>query len=66
MRELVRLESHVTFDPDRANSYELTGTLLARLDITGILESKGWRVHRIWESSLRDEEALAAKVKLLL
>ena len=26
--------AHVSFDPERANNYELTGTLLARLDIT--------------------------------
>ncbi len=31
-----------------------------------LLEQRGWRVLRIWESSLRDEEAVAAKLTLLL
>jgi len=30
------------------------------------LKGMGWRVTRIWESALRDEEALVAKLKLLL
>ena len=30
------------------------------------LEGLGWRVLRIWESSLRDEEAVAAKLSLAL
>jgi DNA mismatch endonuclease (patch repair protein) len=34
--------------------------------ISMTLKGMGWRVNRIWESALRDEEALAAKLKLLL
>ena len=30
------------------------------------LEALGWRVVRIWESSLRDEEAVAAKLRLVV
>ena len=34
--------------------------------INQALENLGWRVLRIWESSLRDEEAVAAKLSLAL
>lgn len=30
------------------------------------LEGQGWRVFRLWESDLRDPEAVAAKIRLLL
>jgi DNA mismatch endonuclease (patch repair protein) len=34
--------------------------------VTAKLKKMGWAVVRIWESSLRDEEAVIAKLKLLL
>ena len=34
--------------------------------INRALKELGWRVVRIWESSLRDEEAVAAKLRLLI
>ncbi len=34
--------------------------------INRALKAMGWRVVRIWESSLRDEEAVAAKLRLLI
>ncbi|MCX7424495.1 MAG: very short patch repair endonuclease [Planctomycetia bacterium] len=34
--------------------------------INRALKALGWRVVRIWESSLRDEEAVAARLRLLL
>jgi DNA mismatch endonuclease, patch repair protein len=34
--------------------------------VTKELKRLGWRVLRIWESSLKDEEAIVAKLKLLL
>jgi DNA mismatch endonuclease (patch repair protein) len=30
------------------------------------LKDLGWRVFRVWESALRDEEAVAAKIRLLI
>jgi DNA mismatch endonuclease, patch repair protein len=34
--------------------------------INQALKALGWRVVRIWESSLRDEEAVAARLRLML
>ena len=34
--------------------------------INRTLKALGWRVVRIWESSLRDEEAVASKLRLLI
>ena len=34
--------------------------------INRALEALGWQVVRIWESSLRDEEAVAARLRLLI
>ena len=36
------------------------------VEATAELEALGWTVFRIWESSLRDEEAVAGRLKLLL
>jgi DNA mismatch endonuclease (patch repair protein) len=35
-------------------------------EVTKQLKRLGWRVLRVWESSLRDEEAVVTKLKLLL
>jgi DNA mismatch endonuclease (patch repair protein) len=35
-------------------------------EVTRDLKRLGWRVLRVWESSLGDEEAVVAKLKLLL
>jgi DNA mismatch endonuclease, patch repair protein len=35
-------------------------------EINRILRKLGWRVIRFWESSLKDEEAIMARLKLLL
>jgi DNA mismatch endonuclease (patch repair protein) len=35
-------------------------------EITSILESRGWRVARFWESSLRDERATVDALKIAL
>jgi DNA mismatch endonuclease, patch repair protein len=34
--------------------------------VTGQLQARRWRVLRLWESELRDEEAIAAKILLIL
>ena len=34
--------------------------------VTKRLKQLGWRVFRVWESSLKDEETIIAKLKLLL
>lgn len=34
--------------------------------VTRTLEAQGWRVVRVWESDLRDDEAIVAKISLLL
>jgi len=35
-------------------------------DVNKALKQQGWRVLRIWESSLKDEEAVIAKLQMLL
>jgi DNA mismatch endonuclease (patch repair protein) len=34
--------------------------------VTKALRQEGWRVLRVWESSLRDEEAVIARLQMLL
>jgi DNA mismatch endonuclease (patch repair protein) len=34
--------------------------------VTKALTQEGWRVLRVWESSLRDEEAVIARLQILL
>ena len=36
------------------------------LEFRKALTQEGWRVLRIWESSLRDEEAVIARLQILL
>jgi DNA mismatch endonuclease, patch repair protein len=45
---------------------KIRGNMARDIQNNLLLEQRGWRVLRIWESSLRDEEAVAAKLTLLL
>jgi DNA mismatch endonuclease (patch repair protein) len=45
---------------------KIRGNMARDIQNNLLLEQRGWRVLRIWESSLRDEEAVAMKLTILL
>lgn len=45
---------------------KIRGNMARDLQNNQLLQQKGWRVLRIWESSLRDEESVASKLRLAL
>ena len=45
---------------------KITGNRTRDRIVTKALKNDGWRVLRIWESSLRDEEAVIARLQMLL
>lgn len=45
---------------------KIDGNIARDAEVNQILEEMGWRVFRTWESVLCDEEAVAAKLRLLL
>jgi DNA mismatch endonuclease, patch repair protein len=45
---------------------KIAGNRKRDVEVSRELKRLGWRVIRVWESSLADEEAVIAKLKLLL
>ena len=45
---------------------KISGNVARDAEVNQILEEMGWTVFRIWESMLSDEEAVVAKLRLLL
>ena len=45
---------------------KIAGNIARDADVKQILEEMGWTVFRVWGSVLADEEAVAAKLRLLL
>ena len=45
---------------------KIAGNVARDAEVNQMLEEMGWTVFRIWESMLSDEEAVAAKLRLLL
>lgn len=45
---------------------KITGNRKRDSEVNKELKRLGWRVARLWESSLKDEEAVIGKLKILL